>query len=115
MKNNRKIGELGENIACKYLESKDYEIISKNYVKNHGEIDIIAKSDNVIIFIEVKYRKNLKFGHPLEAISQKKISKILETANLYIIENEIKQDVRFDVISILGKDTIDILHLENAF
>ncbi len=116
MKNKRAIGQIGENIAIEYLKAKGYKVLKTNYVKNHGEIDIITEFNNTIVFVEVKYRKNLSFGHPLESISEKKIRKILETANLYLIDNDINKNIRFDVVSILENNGInETEHIINAF
>lgn len=116
MANKRQIGSFGENIALEYLKQKNYEILKTNYVKNHGEIDLITNIDDTIVFVEVKYRTNLNFGHPLESISQKKVAKLIETANLYLIENNIDKNIRFDVISILmDNGTYNIEHIVNAF
>lgn len=115
--NKRAIGKIGEEKAATYLEQKGFTILCKNYKKNYGEIDIIANNKDTIVFIEVKLRNNLLYGHPIEAISFKKINKITETANLYLVENNLlNYDVRFDVVSILlenGKYIIE--HIENAF
>ncbi len=116
MANKRQIGSFGENIALEYLKQKNYEILKTNYVKNHGEIDLITSIEDTIVFVEVKYRTNLNFGHPLESISQKKVAKLIETANLYLIENNIDKNIRFDVISILmDNGTYNIEHIVNAF
>ncbi len=117
MKNKRDIGKNGENLAITFLENKNYKVLSKNYVKNHGEIDIIASFNEVVVFVEVKLRNSLKYGHPLESISAKKVAKLMETANLYITENNLEEkEVRFDVISILlSNEAYKIEHIENAF
>ncbi len=117
MANKRNIGQKGENIALEFLENKGYKVIEKNYVKNHGEIDLITSIEDTIVFVEVKLRNSLKFGHPLESMSQKKIAKLVETANLYIVDKGLEEKlVRFDVISILKcNEAYTIDHIENAF
>ncbi len=113
--NKRAIGDIGEEIAVKYLQDKNFTIIKRNYKKNNGEIDIISKDKESVVFIEVKYRQNKKFGSPLEAITQKKLKKILETAELFLLENNMTDsEVRFDAISILKiGDFLEIEHIEN--
>ncbi len=110
--NNKQKGNLGETIAIKYLTNKGYEILEHQYRTYKGEIDIICKYKNYYIFVEVKYRKDLKMGSPLESINYKKISKIKNVANYYIFKNKLTGNFRFDVIGILDKE---IQHIENAF
>ncbi len=113
--NNRKIGNIGENKAIKYLLEKDYLILKHNYYTMHGEIDIIAEKNDLLIFIEVKSRNSNKFGFPLESVDENKINKISKTALNYIYENNIKDlQVRFDVIEVY-LDQNRINHIENAF
>lgn len=109
---NKKKGSYGENLAKEFLLNKGYTILETNYYTKSGEIDIIAKDDNIIVFVEVKYRKSAKRGLPLESINEKKQSKIIKTAYHYILENEIKDSMRFDAIGILNKE---ITHIINAF
>ncbi len=110
--NNRKIGNIGEDIAKKYLENLGYEIVETQYYTPYGEIDIIAKQNNTISFVEVKYRKSSVKGSPFEAINKKKQTKIINSANHYIQENSIDYDMRFDAIGILGEE---VTHIVNAF
>ncbi len=113
--NKRAIGDICEDIAVKYLEDKNITIIKRNYKKNNGEIDIISKENEVIVFTEVKYRRNKNFGSPLEAITEKKLKKILATADLFLQQNNMTdKEVRFDAISILKiGDFLEIEHIEN--
>ncbi|MGA1846201.1 YraN family protein [Deferribacter abyssi] len=107
-----KLGKVGEKKAVKYLISKGYEIIEKNYRCKFGEIDIIARKDDVIVFVEVKTRKDNKFGYGFEAVDRKKINKIIKVAKRFLISRNIENPCRFDVISI---DADTITHIENAF
>ena len=74
--NNKEKGDLGEVIALKYLIKSGAEILERNYKIKTGEIDIIAKVDNELVFIEVKSRSNTRYGYPAEAVNYKKINKI---------------------------------------
>ena len=99
MDNNRKKGANAEQKAINFLIQNGYEILATNYQKQIGEIDIIAKKDTYICFIEVKYRKNIQKGYPREAVSLKKQQKIKNTALYYIQENNLTNvDFCFDVI-----------------
>lgn len=115
IKNNILVGRKGENIASEFLEKKGYKIIERNwhYSKN-AEIDIIAEYKNEIIFIEVKTRTNLNFGHPFESITKTKVQKIHKAIYGYI-KNSKKEykSFRFDGIAIIGLDNPIIEHIEN--
>lgn len=114
---NKLKGNIGEDIAVKYLSSLGYEIIERNWhFSTFGEIDIIAKEKNILIFVEVKTRKSLSFGHPFEAINEKKIIQIKKIANAYMVENKQKyQNCRIDGISVLLTKPPKIEHIKNIF
>lgn len=108
---------VGENLAADYLRKKGYKIIERNFRLRNGEIDIIAIHKNTLVFIEVKTRKSITFGTPLEAITHRKINEIIKTAQLYKSINENLPDLlRIDAISISLKpdNKIDMIkHVEN--
>lgn len=111
--NNYLKGKSAEKIAAEFLINKGYEVLELNYNLPIGEIDIIAKNMEYYVFVEVKYRKNLKNGYPREAVGKTKQNKIKNVALSYIAEKEIgDENFRFDVIEILNNE---IEHLENAF
>lgn len=103
----------GESFAINYIESLGYSIIKQNYKVPVGEIDIIAKDGEYIVFIEVKARRNNKIGNPLEAVNLAKQKRIRKTA-MYFLMMLGKNDIpmRFDVIGIIGTE---ITHIKNAF
>ena len=111
--NTKNIGNSGENIAAEYLQGKGYKIIERNVHLGAGELDIVAKFGDVIVFVEVKARNNYSYGSPLEAITNQKIKMLIKTAKQYIAFNHLYNiQVRFDVISIVGTE---IEHIEDAF
>ncbi|MBO5387921.1 MAG: YraN family protein [Lachnospiraceae bacterium] len=113
--NKRKTGTDYEELAVNYLEKKKYFIIERNFQVRQAEIDIIARDDNTIVFIEVKYRTTRGSGHPLEAVTIQKQKRICHAALFYMNRNKISPEntsIRFDVIGILGDE---ITHIENAF
>ena len=113
--NNIQKGRAGEMIALKYLIDNKANILETNYRINSGEIDIIAKINDELVFIEVKSRTNIKFGYPAEAVDCRKIRKIVNTAKYYILKNNLNNvPIRFDVIDIYLKDK-KINHIVNAF
>lgn len=104
--NKRKIGKMGEDMATAFLENKGVVILGRNYRNRFGEIDIIAKEKDVILFIEVKYRKDCKFGYPLEAVGIAKQEKIKRIASYYLKENCSGKymNIRFDCIGIMESE-----------
>lgn len=107
------LGRFGENIAASFLKKNNYNILLRNYRNSLGEIDIIAKDNETICFIEVKTRHSDRFGMPGEAILNKKQSQISRAALCYLKENKLMdRRARFDVLSIMreGKNTkIDLV------
>ncbi|HBI17404.1 MAG: hypothetical protein UR60_C0036G0011 [Candidatus Moranbacteria bacterium GW2011_GWF2_34_56] len=122
----KNIGSLGEKEAGKYLEKKGFKIIEFNYQnkkgKRLGEIDIIAREGQQIVFVEVKSRisKGLEIILPEENITRDKLYKLQKIAQSYIKENDYwDQSYRFDAVTILfdegGKNILKLRHLESIF
>ncbi|MDR3244738.1 MAG: YraN family protein [Elusimicrobiota bacterium] len=105
MEDKRQIGFQKEKVAVEFLKKNGYKIIETNFKANCGEIDIIAKDKLGLSFIEVKYRKNLNYVSPIEAVTLKKQQKIIKTAIKYLSQNKIKSEFRFDIVSITEKET----------
>lgn len=98
------LGKWGEEYARKYLETKGLHFISKNVRSPHGEIDLIMKDGETIVFIEVKTRASTTNGYPEEAITDKKINHLDNSISWYLEKNkEIGEDWRVDVVSIIGQ------------
>lgn len=112
----REIGKDYEAIAENFLKKKGYKIIDKNFTTKMGEIDIIAKKNNTLIFVEVKARKNANYI-PYETVNKSKQSKIIKSSIVYIKSKNIKDtNIRYDVVSIKGdKKNPKIELIENAF
>ena len=109
-------GKTSEIIASNYLKQKGYKILATNYKNKIGEIDVIAKDGDYIVFVEVKSRLSGAFGHPFEAIDERKQQKIHAVASLYLVKNQkYGTNCRFDAISILGLENPEITHIINAF
>jgi len=117
----KKLGNRGEKIAAKVLRKQGYRIIEKNYHSRLGEIDIVAKEDESIVFVEVKTRCSTDFGLPEEALSYDKRRRLSKLALGYLAHRRIKDtNCRFDVVSILmdNKKVSKVKHIElikNAF
>ena len=118
----RKFGDFGEKIARVFLKDKGYLILETNYQKRVGEIDIIAKFNDVLHFIEVETRTNFsneKYGAPQEAVNCYKQKRLIKTALLYLLENEYSDDANWqiDVMAITidkNKKTAKINYIKNA-
>jgi putative endonuclease len=103
--NHKELGNWGEEIAAKYLLEQGYQIQEKNYRCKQGEIDLIALDGRVLVFIEVKTRRNSIYGLPQEAIDKRKINRLFMVAQNYLHINKlVNQNCRFDVVNILFKD-----------
>ncbi len=98
--NKREVGRIGENMAREYLLKQGYFIVKMNYSCKMGEIDIIASKRDVIVFVEVKYRKNNFYGISFEAVDIKKQCKIRNVAEYYMTYELKRTNVncRFDVL-----------------
>lgn len=100
-KNNLLLGRLGEKEAEKYLTSQNYRIIARNFRTRNGEIDLVAQENNILVFVEVKTRRNNKFGLPEESITPAKIRALIRSAQYYLlIRNQLSVSYRIDVVSI---------------
>ncbi len=104
--NKRAVGTEYETLAASYLAKNGYHIICKNYRCRAGEIDLVAREQGYLVFIEVKYRSSESSGSALEAVDAKKQQRIVRVAKWYLMERHISEDqpVRFDVVAIDGTD-----------
>ena len=111
------IGKQGESIAEAYLLAMGYQLIQRNYRAQRCEIDLIMDDHGTIVFIEVKYRKNARFGSPQEAVHANKQKQIIKTAYLYLVNHDMEQvDCRFDVIAITDEKNKPVIqHFQDAF
>ncbi len=110
-------GKLGEDYICKYLQSKNIQILRRNYRAKKGEIDIIAKEEDTIVFIEVKLRTNDTYGMGAEAVTFKKQELLKQTAQYFIDEEGYTNfNFRFDVADIMLTDgNYKLNYISNAF
>ena len=112
--NTRGIGTKKEDAAARYIKERGGTVRERNFRSRMGEIDIIAKDEGAVCFIEVKYRKSDRKGHPAEAVNAGKQNTICRTADYYRMKHGLPEDIpyRFDVISIIGDE---ITWYKNAF
>lgn len=99
------IGKIGEDIATNYLENLGYTILKRNFIAIQGEIDIIAKDKEELVFIEVKTRTNALYGAPVDAVTIPKQKHLISTVNYYLYANHLENEfVRIDVIEVYLRD-----------
>ena len=99
------LGNRGETAACRFLKENGYEILEKNYKCKIGEIDVIARRQGRLAFIEIKTRTSAHFGTPQEAVDHRKQEKIFKVAQWYLKEKKLeKTPVAFDVVAVLWRE-----------
>ena len=111
------LGKSGENLACRELARRGYEIVARRWRSRRGEIDIIARDGATLVFVEVKARDGRAFGAPAEAVTPLKQRRLTQLATHYMALNRITTGLcRFDVVSIqLGSGEPVIEVYKNAF
>ena len=114
----RQRGKWGEELALDFLLEKKYTAITTGYRSRFGEIDLIVKNSEFLVFVEVKLRKNANFAHAREFVGKAKQDKLRITAEMWLSENKTDLQPRFDVIEIYApseRAMPEIIHIENAF
>jgi putative endonuclease len=113
------LGRWGEDLAARHLERSGYELLARNWRCKQGEIDIVARLDQAIVFVEVKARSGLAFGEPASAVTRAKAHRIHVVAGRWLAECRPPgwHDLRFDVISIVRQRDVlpELVHLQGAF
>lgn len=117
MSSKKEVGNLGEEIAVDFLIKKGYQILATNWRYLKGEIDIIAKKEDWLVFVEVKSRSTVDFGNPEDFVTPKQQKLIINTAHEFIVSNDRQEEARFDIIGIViqNNKVKQIDHLEDAF
>jgi putative endonuclease len=118
---NRLLGDRGERFAVRHLKRAGMKIVARNYRNRFGEIDIIARDGQSLVFVEVKTRKSNAAGTPLEAVDETKQAKIIQVAEAYLKQRPLAdRSVRFDVIGIVWNQDEpasqpELTHVRHAF
>ena len=117
MDSHLKKGQYAEQLACEYLEKEGLQLVQKNYGCPMGEIDLIMKDKEMLVFVEVRYRKNTQYGSGAETVTRNKQRKLLATAMHYLQRHaKSNQTCRFDVISMTNETSTDkIQWIQDAF
>jgi len=114
------LGRRGEEEAVRYLAAKGYRILDRGFRMFGGEIDIIARQGETLVFVEVKTRRSTEFGVPDESVNLSKQNQVRKIAQGYLLKKQLRESAtpcRFDILSVVwaeGRD-LAITHLENAF
>ena len=109
-------GKEGETAAADFLTEKGYSILHRNWRCGKKELDIVAKYNNELIVVEVKSRKDIRFGNPEEAVNDRKIRHIIASTDAYLRKFAIDLPVRFDIITVVGQEApFQIEHIADAF
>lgn len=103
MSKQRLIGKKAEDIACSYLQQNGLTLIQRNYQCRFGEIDLVMQDDDILVFVEVRYRSSNNFGGGIESVDANKRRKLVFAANHYLQNTDGDQPTRFDVVA-LGPD-----------
>jgi len=117
MQNTKALGKSGEDRAVTFLEQKGYSIIRKNYRTADGEIDIIARDGDTIVFVEVKTRRSLAFGVPEAGVDFRKQKQIKKIAGQFISHYQLfDRNCRYDIVALYYEGTaVEIKYIKNAF
>jgi putative endonuclease len=110
-------GEVGERIAERWLRRKGWRIVQRRFRNGRRDIDLVAERDGLVAFVEVKARRGVEFGHPVEAVNWRKQRDLTRSAHIWIERHGRPDDAfRFDVIGVLvdGR-AVRVRHVENAF
>jgi putative endonuclease len=110
------LGQEGEEIAARYLQQRGYTIQDRNWHCGHKDLDLVVTKDDTIVFVEVKTRTSTDWGDPQDFVTDRKIRRIVSSADAYLRFNQINMDVRFDIVSIVAEGgEFKVEHIEQAF
>lgn len=116
MRSGHALGKAGEDYATSYLESKGYQILARNFRFGRIEMDIIARHQKFIVFVEVKARSSTRYGYPETAIDKKKVDRIARVAAHYMFMHQLEGYMRFDVVALdMTREGWHCVHTEDAF
>lgn len=106
-------GKEAEQVASIFFVRQGYQIMARNYRYKRAEIDLIIRRDDMMVFVEVKYRTTTKYGFPEEFVSDHQKEMILGAADYYLTQAEWEGHIRFDIIAVDASNRIE--HFQDAF
>lgn len=110
------LGKWGEDVAARYLVDNGYRIIQRDWKSGHRDIDIVASNGKVVVFVEVKTRRNRLYAEPITSVDYRKMQNLRVAMNHYIKSNRMDKPCRFDVITVIGMPedpTPEVNHIED--
>jgi putative endonuclease len=115
--NRQQVGSRGETIARRFLQRRGFRVIDRNWRTRSGEIDLVCRDRDTLVFVEVKARSGIDFGQPYEAVGTQKQARLRRLAEEYIAGHALGEfPVRFDVLSVrLDSEPGAVEHIEGAF
>lgn len=110
------LGRIGENIIADYITKLGYKVVERNFACNQGEIDIIAKDKEELVFIEVKTRTDISYGEASEAVTNTKKRHLINTIKYYIYKQKLEnQPIRIDVAEVyINKGKVKVNYIKQA-
>lgn len=110
------LGRIGENIIADYITKLGYKVVERNFACNQGEIDIIAKDKEELVFIEVKTRTDISYGEASEAVTDTKKRHLINSIKYYIYKQKLEnQPIRIDVAEVyINKGKVKINYIKQA-
>lgn len=114
MAEHNEFGKSGEDLAADYLTGEGYLVRDRNWRSGRKELDIVAEKDGVLVVVEVKTRRSIRYGRPEDAVTMPKIRRTVMAADAYVRYNRLDMPVRFDIISIVESSGY-LEHIEDAF
>jgi putative endonuclease len=110
----QRLGQWGESVAVLHLEEKGFQIVERNWRCAQGEIDIVARDGEEIVFVEVKTRRGRQMGYPEEGLTVKKAQRLIELAQLYLSERDLDPDWRVDLVAVELDNTGKLTRCEHV-
>jgi putative endonuclease len=113
----QEFGELGERIAERWLKRQGWRVVQRRFRNGHRDIDLVVERDGTVAFVEVKARRGLAFGDPVEAVNWSKQKELVRSASVWIDRHgKPTESYRFDVVGVLVEgDRVQVRHVPNAF
>jgi putative endonuclease len=111
------LGKRGEQLAASFLEGAGYGIVERNWRCPQGEIDLVARDSTELVFVEVKTRSSVAFGHPLEAITAVKLARLRRLATAWCAAHDAHDPIRLDAVAVIAPlgGPVEIEHLKRVF
>jgi len=92
-----------EQIAAQWLRQQGLTLVTQNHHVKGGELDLVMRDGDILVFVEVKHRTTTRYGHPLETVTHQKQQRLVRAARLYIARGGLSSPCRFDILAITGK------------